>query len=354
MIEAGLLIGLSPHDPPQPNYVLYFHNPAGRDEASLPDSHDLWRAIWERRETVTGFAHSHPGYGSPRPSSTDLSTFAAIEAGLGKRLRWWIATSDQLGYWEWDGQAQSYLGGTCNAHKPPWLETLREMSNVPRCSRCGTVCEGGHTATRRVYDDGTVEEFNIACFDCDREERFATYAQTRRLGTRLLIDASLIAHAAERHKGVDPTTPPEHVDLALEIQRGLDYLRLQVKRFEREVWYGSGGGKDQEGGLQKQVNDSWSAGMSAKLDGFKLLTFCSAGRCMLTLDADDASVTLITADNEPMGARAEYGGRPDQGPMGLHGIDATIARAWLLIQEAITAWERRKLKLRDDREVGIG
>jgi hypothetical protein len=58
-------------------------------------------AFWENRERVSGFAHTHPGSGLPEPSHTDLTTFAAVEAGLGKRLNWFILTEDSFRLYRW-------------------------------------------------------------------------------------------------------------------------------------------------------------------------------------------------------------------------------------------------------------
>ncbi len=96
MIEAGVVIG--------PNGPIYWHLPSGRTGGSIPDSHALWQIFWENRKVrVLGFAHTHPGSGWPSPSMTDLTTFAAVEAGLGRRLVWWIASSDAISMIHWKG-----------------------------------------------------------------------------------------------------------------------------------------------------------------------------------------------------------------------------------------------------------
>lgn len=83
--------------------AIYWHLPEGRSVAYLPDSRNLWDIIWENREDLSGIAHSHPGGGTPGPSHEDVTTFAAIEAALGKRLTWWIMSHDQLVLLEWAG-----------------------------------------------------------------------------------------------------------------------------------------------------------------------------------------------------------------------------------------------------------
>jgi len=66
----------------------------GADSVSIPDNRNLWQFIWENRDKVYGVAHTHPGRGFPRPSTTDLSTFRAIEDALGRYLSWWIFSED--------------------------------------------------------------------------------------------------------------------------------------------------------------------------------------------------------------------------------------------------------------------
>jgi hypothetical protein len=49
--------------------------------------------------TLGGVAHSHPWEGEAHPSGTDVSTFRAIELGLGKRLLWPIVTLSEVRYY---------------------------------------------------------------------------------------------------------------------------------------------------------------------------------------------------------------------------------------------------------------
>jgi hypothetical protein len=108
--------------------AVYWHQPAGRSEAALPDSRALWEVLWERRADLGGFAHSHPGRGPPCPSSVDRSTFSAIEAALGQRLDWWITSEDVLRLYRYDEQASAHLPVEALAGAPSWLGELRERS----------------------------------------------------------------------------------------------------------------------------------------------------------------------------------------------------------------------------------
>jgi hypothetical protein len=125
-IESGVLIGLD-------GEPIYWHMPKGRSAGGLPDSRKLWEVIWENRAQVLGFAHSHPGSGRPGPSKEDVTTFAAVEAGLGKRLVWWITSSDSVVELWWLGPEKLHYGVdpislATDLHPLPWLDRLREES----------------------------------------------------------------------------------------------------------------------------------------------------------------------------------------------------------------------------------
>lgn len=112
---------------------IFWHEPAGRSVASLPDSHDLWTFIWQNRERVGGFAHSHPGSGVPGPSHEDVTTFAAIEAALGRRLNWWITSRNGLVLVHHLGMDAERLAYGCSElpwleHRLVWLQELRDRS----------------------------------------------------------------------------------------------------------------------------------------------------------------------------------------------------------------------------------
>ena len=124
MLETAAVIGLE-------GQVLHWHLPLGRSRVALPDSRDLWEVLWTQRAVVAGLAHSHPGRGVPRPSWEDLTTFAACEDGLGRRLRWWIATGDQLRCFCWQGPGRfHYHHRPSRGPAPTWLAELRIRSQI--------------------------------------------------------------------------------------------------------------------------------------------------------------------------------------------------------------------------------
>jgi hypothetical protein len=97
----------------------------------LPDSHELWEILWASREELGGVAHTHPWDGPAGPSHTDVTTFAAVEAGLGKRLIWPIVTFTQVDYYEWVGPDRldyAVVGRRRFRLKKEDIEKLRELS----------------------------------------------------------------------------------------------------------------------------------------------------------------------------------------------------------------------------------
>lgn len=121
MMEVGVVID---HD----NKPIFWHLPEGRHGGALPDSRTLWDVLWDNRDLISGFAHSHPGGGVPGPSHTDVTTFAAIESALGKRLSWWITSETHLIVAWWRGPDRlSYIGDII-VSEPPWASELRRRS----------------------------------------------------------------------------------------------------------------------------------------------------------------------------------------------------------------------------------
>lgn len=123
MIEAGVVLDLR-------GEPLHWHLPPGRSGGSLPDSRDLWDVLWDNREKISGFAHSHPGAGQPGPSWEDVTTFSAVELALGKRLDWWITSSDQVALFKWFGPGP-YTYHRARLHPfidLPWVAELRRLS----------------------------------------------------------------------------------------------------------------------------------------------------------------------------------------------------------------------------------
>ena len=125
MLETGAVIG-------RDYSVLHWHEPRVRSSVFLPDSQDLWGVLWENRGQLVGFAHSHPGGGIPHPSYEDLTTFAAVEAALGCRLRWWIVSDDAVVVVMHRGSTirLDYEVNKIPEPTPDWVYDLRSKSGM--------------------------------------------------------------------------------------------------------------------------------------------------------------------------------------------------------------------------------
>lgn len=129
-IETGVVIN-------KRDEAIHWHLPPGRSAGSIPDSRNLWEVLLANRDNLYGFAHSHPGSGPVSPSHEDVTTFSAVERGLGLRLVWPIASSDHVAFFTWKGPGlYDYVhAGQFTADDAPdwlpseWLLKLRELSN---------------------------------------------------------------------------------------------------------------------------------------------------------------------------------------------------------------------------------
>lgn len=125
MMEAGVVLDLKGN-------ALHWHLPENRSVGALPDSRSLWDVIWENRDNISGFAHSHPGWGLTGPSYTDVTTFKAIEQALGKELDWFICSGNTMIVAKYSGPGRHEYQCVQITQQPPWLKALREKSNYYR------------------------------------------------------------------------------------------------------------------------------------------------------------------------------------------------------------------------------
>jgi hypothetical protein len=89
---------------------IFWHLPPDRSSCALPDSRPLWDVLWDNRAVLGGVAHTHPWSGEANPSGIDVTTFAAVEAGLGERLVWPIVTFTEVRYFTWVGPGRLDYG----------------------------------------------------------------------------------------------------------------------------------------------------------------------------------------------------------------------------------------------------
>ncbi len=114
-------------------HAIHWHCPRGVSGGAIPDSRELWDVLWDNRSSVAGVAHTHPFDGPAYPSLTDLTTFEAVEAGLGRRLVWWIVTFTEVGVFRRgeDGDVIKTVLSVDSAVAPV-LHELRERSRGAR------------------------------------------------------------------------------------------------------------------------------------------------------------------------------------------------------------------------------
>lgn len=108
--------------------TLHWHEPRGRSSGSLPDDRGLWEVLWENRAILGGVAHTHPWNGPTGPSGTDLTTFRAVELGLGKLLLWPLITFTHELYLVWNEERECYEKTDLFFVPVQGLEELRERS----------------------------------------------------------------------------------------------------------------------------------------------------------------------------------------------------------------------------------
>lgn len=129
--------------------VIQFHTPEGRSAGSIPDTRSLWLTLqkynkhlgggshklsWEG--PTGGVAHTHPWEGLAAPSRTDVTTFSAVELGLGQRLLWPVVTFTHIAFCVWAGpEPYDYVAlghcpfaGDALSNFAAGIERLRELS----------------------------------------------------------------------------------------------------------------------------------------------------------------------------------------------------------------------------------
>lgn len=113
--------------------ALFWLGPKNNTAGSIPDSHLLWDRIWTNRHDIGGVAHTHPWDGEVWPSGTDLTTFDAIERGLGQKLVWPILTFTEVKYYVNDGLIDGQP--SFKTTKPPFADSEAWKNNMQELRR---------------------------------------------------------------------------------------------------------------------------------------------------------------------------------------------------------------------------
>ena len=217
---------------------------------------------------------------------------------------------------------------------------------VTHCMRCTESLERGYSS-RWVGDECK----EVICFKCDKKESLAEHMKTGIITTNFMMDCLMstfdIMRDAYGRSNYDTHDEdqllellnrdyPEETKAKLRVQLATTRIQSKIKDFDAKVWFK---------GLQNQIHGTTCRGVSAKLGkkqkNFCVLTWTCAGRTMITIEDDDASVTAV-ADEDSKESRT-----------GLHGIRATGEQALALIDRAISLFEDGTLKFKDDDKVSM-
>ena len=214
------------------------------------------------------------------------------------------------------------------------------------CDQCGASLEQGYCYT---YEGS--ELVGAHCFACDNLNAIEEYRKTKVLTTRLvtnnILDLMDIGRPWSYHekdygsrilntfnnivtKG--SIEELEYLQILLEIRLSFQKIYAKMKEFEQRVWFK---------GLQDIISKSELKGVSADspFRDFKFLTYTMCGRTIITLEKNEAFVSMICLDDSK------------ESSMGDKGICATEEQAINLIELAIESFEMGNLKFKDDSEV---
>ena len=108
--------------------TIHWHVPPGRSSGHIPDTRDLWEVLWENRDRIGGVAHTHPWNGDAWPSLTDMTTFRAVERGLGRQLLWPVVTFTEMRGFVFNPVTGDYVQAGPLTIELEGLEELRERS----------------------------------------------------------------------------------------------------------------------------------------------------------------------------------------------------------------------------------
>jgi hypothetical protein len=226
------------------------------------------------------------------------------------------------------------------------MTTKLHPDNVTNCMRCNNTLERGYSS-RWVGDECK----EVICFKCDKVESLADHMKTGIITTNFMMESLMSvmttmreafgvevydAHNEDQILDLLGRDYPDTTKAMLRVQLTTARLQKKIKKFDSEVWFK---------GLQDQIHDTKCRGVSAKLgkkyDNFCVLTWTCAGRTMITIEDDNASVTAV-ADETSKESRT-----------GLHGIRATGEQALALIDKAISLYKEGTLKFKDDEKISM-
>jgi uncharacterized membrane protein YvbJ len=211
--------------------------------------------------------------------------------------------------------------------------------NIKDCMRCGASLERGYSSR---YVGNECKE--VICFECSGNEELAEHMKTGIITTHFMMDCMMDVYKLvdgdvyneEKLTKALGEAVSEVMKAKIKVQLTTARLQKKIKEFDAKVWFK---------GLQDQISKTKERGVSAKMGkkhyNFSVLTWTIAGRTMITIEDDEASVTAV-ADETSKESRT-----------GLHGIRATSEQALGLLDRAILLYESGQLKFKDDKNISM-
>ena len=132
-----------------------------------------------------------------------------------------------------------------------------------QCDTCQSNLDSGQVTW---YREGI--EYKTICFKCDKKERYDEYLSSKKISTKLMMDASMVVYYLKEGKPLKEGEL-DNLKSTLEINEAVEKLQVKCKEFESKVWFN---------GLQNEVVRSEFKGLSAKNDSVQVLTYAMCGR----------------------------------------------------------------------------
>ena len=202
--------------------------------------------------------------------------------------------------------------------------TFDEGNAVSNCTFCNGALNQ-YRCLRGTEADGINQ---VLCYDCNQQDTITNFKKDDYLDTGLMLTASMTGHEVKMGYKVPDHSVRELATL-LQIYLFGIWLNEQGLYFEKEFWTPA----------HRKQREKVGGGMSGKLNGVKVFSFATAGRCLITLEHRGVSVTFITADGA------------ETGKMGWQDVNGTRKDIRALLEKALSS--AVPLKMTKDKKVRI-
>lgn len=218
------------------------------------------------------------------------------------------------------------------------LKKVRERKMQPSpndtCVSCKrSVYNERYVATTMLVEDEVTSTF-FTCVPCDLQRRKDDFFNKGEYSTWLVTESVIPGVRDEMDK---PVKDQELVSIYKKYKEEVEPL---INDFEHSVYYPV---------LKPQIKaeKTWS-GMSAQVEHIHVMTFCSAGRVIITLeDSNKNYLSLIIGEGAPESYREHF---PNQKNfMGMQGIRGTFPQ----IKDMVNFLKKKDIELSADKNVSI-